>query len=145
MATAYQEKKDIGTMASNVGHQAQETASEAAKEAKDLASAVSQKVGDAAAYVGKKAEDTVAGLGSGIKSLGETIREHAPSSGIAGSASSAVADTLETSGRYLKEQGLGGIGADLTNLIRRNPIPALLIGVGAGFLLARATRATSRN
>jgi hypothetical protein len=27
---------------------------------------------------------------------------------------------------------------DVTNLIRRNPIPALLIGIGAGFLLARA-------
>ena len=32
------------------------------------------------------------------------------------------------------------IGDDLTNLIRRNPIPALLLGVGVGFLLARAIR-----
>ena len=32
---------------------------------------------------------------------------------------------------------------DLTDLIRRNPIPALLVGVGVGFLLARAT--TSRS
>jgi uncharacterized membrane-anchored protein YhcB (DUF1043 family) len=29
---------------------------------------------------------------------------------------------------------------DLTSLIRRNPIPAMLVGVGLGFLLARMTR-----
>ena len=28
----------------------------------------------------------------------------------------------------------------MTNMIRRNPIPAVLIGIGIGFLLARATR-----
>jgi len=29
---------------------------------------------------------------------------------------------------------------DITGLIRRNPIPALFIGVGRGFLLARTLR-----
>ena len=29
---------------------------------------------------------------------------------------------------------------DLTTLIKNNPIPALLVGVGIGFLLARITR-----
>jgi uncharacterized membrane-anchored protein YhcB (DUF1043 family) len=28
---------------------------------------------------------------------------------------------------------------DFTGMIRRNPIPALLIGVAVGFLIARAT------
>jgi len=32
------------------------------------------------------------------------------------------------------------MGDDITNMIRRNPIPALLVGIGIGFLLARATR-----
>jgi hypothetical protein len=54
-----------------------------------------------------------------------------------------VAGALESSGRYLEEQGLSGIGEDLTNLIRRNPLPAILLGIGLGFLLARAT--TSRS
>ena len=35
---------------------------------------------------------------------------------------------------------LSGIGEDLTGMIRRNPVPALLIGIGLGFLIARATR-----
>jgi hypothetical protein len=29
---------------------------------------------------------------------------------------------------------------DVTELIRRNPIPAMLIGVGIGFLLAKVMR-----
>jgi hypothetical protein len=51
-----------------------------------------------------------------------------------------VASALDSSGRYLEEQGLSGMAEDVTNLIRRNPIPAMLIGVGLGFLLARLTR-----
>jgi len=27
----------------------------------------------------------------------------------------------------------------MTNLIRRNPLPAMLVGVGLGYILARAT------
>jgi hypothetical protein len=68
-----------------------------------------------------------------------TVREHAPS-GVMGTAASRVADTLESGGRYLREEGLRGMGEDLTELVRRNPIPALLIGIGVGFLLARVTR-----
>ena len=54
-----------------------------------------------------------------------------------GSAASGVASALDRTGDYLQDQGLSGMGGDFTNLIRRNPIPALLIGVAVGFLLAR--------
>jgi hypothetical protein len=57
---------------------------------------------------------------------------------MAGGASSAVADTVESSGRYLQEEGLKEMTEDVTNLIRRYPIPALLIGVAAGYLAGRA-------
>jgi hypothetical protein len=57
----------------------------------------------------------------------------------AGEASAVVADTLESTGRYLQEEGLKGMAEELTILIRRNPVPALLAAFGAGFLIARAT------
>jgi hypothetical protein len=136
--TTGQEKKEVGTQASNFGDKAKEIASEAGSKVKDVASAVAQKVGEAASFVGKKAEDATSAMGSGMKSLGGTIREHTPDRGMVGGATSAMANTLETGGRYLQEQGLSGIGDDVTNLIRRNPIPAVLIGVGVGFLVARA-------
>jgi hypothetical protein len=68
------------------------------------------------------------------------VKNKAPSSGYLGSAAQSVASGLESGGRYLENQGLSGMGEDLTNLIRRNPIPALFVGIGLGFLLARLTR-----
>jgi hypothetical protein len=139
MATYQQEKKDFGSQASNFGDKAKEAVADAGSKVKETASSVAQKVGDAASFVGQKAQDASTSVGSGMKSLGGTIREHAPSGGMFGNAGGAVADTLESGGRYLQEHGLSGIGDDVTNLIRRNPIPAVLIGIGVGFLVARAT------
>jgi len=124
--------------ASSMADRAKDAASAVADRAKDAASAVQDKAEHAANYVGKKAEDATSAVGGGLKSLGQTIREKTPHSGMMGNASSAVADSLESTGRYLEEEGLQGMAEDVTNLIRRNPIPALLIGIGAGFLLARA-------
>jgi hypothetical protein len=75
-----------------------------------------------------------------MKSVAETIREKSPQTGLVGSASATVAHTLESGGRYLEQQGFKGLASDLTDFIRRNPIPALLVGVGIGYMLARATR-----
>jgi hypothetical protein len=63
-----------------------------------------------------------------------------PESGVLGRATDSVAGALDSSGRYLEEKGLTGIGADLTNLIKRNPVPAVLLALGLGFLIARSTR-----
>lgn len=98
------------------------------------------KAQDAASTLGQKAEDATAAVGCGMQSLAGTIREKVPQGGMLGEASSAVARSLDQGGRYLKDEGLQGIGDDLTNLVRRNPIPALLLGIGVGYLLARATR-----
>ena len=83
-------------------------------------------------------KDATKTVGGGMESLGGTIRDKGPHSGVLGSATSAVAGTLESGGRYLHEQGLSGIADDVTNTIRRHPVPALLIAVGLGFLCARA-------
>ena len=46
---------------------------------------------------------------------------------------------IQADGRRLSKTNFEG-WADLTDMIRRNPIPALLIGIGVGFLISRATR-----
>jgi hypothetical protein len=136
-ATVADKAKDL---ASSAAHSAGEMASNVGQRAKDAASNVAHRAEDVASNVGHKAEDATAAVGSGMQSLAGTIREKLPHEGMLGSASSAVASGLESGGRYLKEEGLSGITEDLTNLIRRNPIPALLVGIGIGFLLARSTR-----
>lgn len=126
--------------AGGVAETAKETASAMGEAARGAASAVAEKAGEAATYVGKKAEGATSAVGSGMKNLAGTIRENMPHEGVLGSAGGAVAGTLESGGRYLEQHGLSGIGEDVTGLIRRNPVPAVLIGIGIGFLIARATR-----
>jgi ElaB/YqjD/DUF883 family membrane-anchored ribosome-binding protein len=106
---------------------------------KDMASTLGEKARDAASTVGDKAESAVSSVGSGMQSVADAIRDKGPHQGVMGSATSAVASALDSGGRYLEDQGLSGMAEDLTNLIRRNPLPALLLGVGLGFLLARMT------
>jgi len=122
-----------------LGDKAKEAASNIADKAKDVASNVAGRARDAASNVGQKAEDATHAVGSGIESLAGTIRENLPHSGVLGSASSKLASGLENTGRYLKEEGISGMAEDVTNMIRRNPLPAMLIGIGLGFMLARAT------
>lgn len=134
------QQKDQGMGSESMTQQASSAATAALDTARDMASQAGKKASEAASYVSQKAEDATSAVGSSMKNLAGTIRESAPREGMLGSAGSAVAGTLESSGRYLEEHGLSGIGEDLTDVIRRNPIPALLIGIGVGFLIARATR-----
>jgi len=109
-------------------------------QAKDLAQAGVEKAKDLASSAGQMADKATASVGSGIESLGSTVRENTPHSGVMGAAASTVANTLEGTGRYLKEEGLSGMVEDVTDVIKRNPMAAVLIAVGFGFLLARITR-----
>jgi len=137
--------------ASSAVDKARETAGTVVDKAKDVASHVGQAASTAASYVGEKAgnvataighkaEGATASVGRGMENLGEKIREKGPESGFLGRATETVAGALEHGGEYLEEKKLSGMGRDLTDLIRNNPIPALLVGIGLGFLLARTMR-----
>ncbi len=88
-------------------------------------------------YMQEKAEQATRAVGAGMESLGGAIHEHEPEEGVLHKVGEAMAAKLEGGGRYLESRGLQGVGADLTGAIRRNPVPALLVGVGVGFLLAQ--------
>jgi aspartokinase-like uncharacterized kinase len=75
-----------------------------------------------------------------MRSLADTVRHQGPESGMFGSAAHQVADTLDQTGRYIEDRNLSGMMDDMSGLIKRNPIPAVLIGLGVGFLLGRALR-----
>jgi hypothetical protein len=118
--------------------------------AKNLTDATVEKVEDAAGVVAKTARDAVSSVGlqadrathavgSGMESMGHTLREKMPHKGVLGAATSSVAGGLETGGKYLEDEGIKGIADDVTNLIRRNPFPALLVGVALGYAIARLT------
>jgi len=118
---------------------ARDAANSGMEKAKDVAQAGWDRAKDAAQAAGHTATHATESVGSGMESLAGTLRDNAPG-GMFGTAASSVADSLERGGRYIREEGLSGMTDDLTETIRRNPIPAVLIAVGVGFLLARATR-----
>ena len=90
--------------------------------------------------IGRRADDAAGNLGCGMKSLAQRIRSHAPQEGPVATAADALADTLDSGGRYLETEGVSGMTEDVANIIRKNPMPALLLGLGVGYLLARALR-----
>jgi hypothetical protein len=130
----------VGDQAKNFGEQARNIGDKVSEGAHTAAQTAVETMQNTGAFVGDKAEQATSAVGRGMESLGSTIREHAPREGMMHTAGEKVAESLESGGRYLEEHHLREIGNDLTNLIRRNPIPALLLGIGVGFLLARAIR-----
>jgi hypothetical protein len=123
---------------------AREAASQAGQAVANAASAAGQTVQNAASTaahtVGHKAEEATAAVGGGMKSLAGTVRQQGPDHGVLGNASRSVADTLESTGEYIQDKNLSGMVDDVTGLIKRNPLPAVLLGLGVGFLLGRALR-----
>jgi hypothetical protein len=79
-------------------------------------------------------------VGETMGSLADAIREKAPHEGAMGTAATAVANKLGAAGSYLQEKKVDHMVGDLTGMIRRYPIPALLIGLGIGYLLAGRAR-----
>lgn len=123
------------------GDKAKEAASGVGAKAKEAAQAIGGMVSSAASAAGtaagNAAERATTAAGSGVRHLGETIKEKGPQSGVFGSATRAVGNTLQEGGQYLEQEGFSGMMDDVAELVRRNPLPAVLVGVGLGFLLGR--------
>jgi hypothetical protein len=122
------------------GSKAADAAASAGEMAGHAASAVGAMAQQAVCDVGQKADDLTAQAGSGIDHLGSLFGEHTPQDGVLGSASQAVAQTVQRGGKYLEEAKLSGTAATLTELIRQHPVAAVVAGIAAGYLVARALR-----
>jgi hypothetical protein len=136
--------------AQETGEKAKDTLHEAGRAASSVADAVTEKARDAANWAGDKAKDATnwacdradsaaERVGDGLRNVGGKVRDLGPSEGVFGSATDTLAKGIERTGDYLREEGVTGMGRDIMNLVKSYPVPALLIGVGLGYLLARAT------
>jgi uncharacterized protein YjbJ (UPF0337 family) len=86
------------------------------------------------------ANQATSAVGEQLGSLAGMIRDKATGEGTVGRAATAVAETLGEAGAYLQEQKVEHVMENVTDLIRRYPVPSLLIGLGVGYLLARTLR-----
>jgi hypothetical protein len=134
------------TLASNVNKEewnqaannAREAVASVGERAGHAASAVEAMASQAVCDVGRKADDLAASAGIGIQGLGDRLSKNTSSqAGVLGTASQAVAGAVKGGGEYLEGAKLSGMTEDVAQLIRRNPIPAVLIALGLGWFAAR--------
>ncbi|WP_010586111.1 hypothetical protein [Schlesneria paludicola] len=119
--------QDLGNQASQAASSAYESVKSATEtvgqRAQEFMADASKRAEEAGNYLNQRAEDATAAVGGQFKAAGD--------------ASASLAESLRSTGAYVQEEGFGGLEADLANLIKRNPIPAVLAGIGLGFMLAR--------
>ena len=120
--TAADKGRDFTDQASRAGQYVKEQAGQFASTAVDKAKDMAGTVAGAAGQVKEKVQDWGNCAGDSIGRAAESARDVA-------------SQAYDRTGEAVK------YGADeLTSLVRRYPIPAVLIGLGVGFLLARSMR-----
>jgi hypothetical protein len=124
--------------ASGLTDKAKDAASNVSERARDVASNVGQRASDLAHQAGDRADDALSSMGQRMSSMAGSLRHAAPREGVMGGAAGAVADRLESGGRYLQEHGVSDITEDLAGAVRRNPLPALCLAFGVGFIIGMA-------
>jgi len=97
---------------------------------------VSAKAQELGATAAKKAIEAAPLVGEKMESLATAIRERAPRQGTLGTATTKVAEGLESASHYLQERKFDHLGEDFRGLVRRYPLQSILVGLGLGFLLA---------
>jgi len=122
--------------AKDIADKAGDKAKDAADKAQGWVETAKDKASDVAGAAKDKADSATQSVGRGMETAADKVRQYAPS----GRVTESVAGAIERGGEYLEEKGLSGVADDLVELIRKNPIPALLIGFGVGFLVSRALR-----
>lgn len=126
--------------AGNLADKARDVASQVGEQVSNLASQAMSGMSGAGGTMHDRAAQGVSAAADGMHSLAGTLRGHADDSGMMGQASGMAADAMDRAGHYLHDTGLDGMTEDVGNLIRRNPIPAVVIGVSVGFVLGRLLR-----
>jgi uncharacterized protein YjbJ (UPF0337 family) len=108
-----------------------------------LISVVQQRYGYPRERAQQEVDRRLQEYGEGTAGVAATVTSAAQdvASGVAetaGTAATAVTDMVAGAGTYIQEKGVQALPGDLTALIRRYPVPAVLIGLGIGLLLGRA-------
>jgi len=110
---------------------------------RNVAGSVVEKVkiagSNAITAVEQRAGDAACNQSGGLKATARSIRGNGAQVGSLCCATSTFAKTFSNSVNYLDNQSLEGVCSDISSLIGRNPIPALLMGVRLGLLEGNPT------
>lgn len=114
-------EKVVGDKARDVTNRVSEFAGQAKDKAKEVTDQVTDKVGEMASQAKDKAQEWASEAGEAMSHAKDKAQEWAT-------------EAAEKTGATVKD-----LGHELTEFIRRYPAPALLIGFGLGFMIAKAS------
>jgi hypothetical protein len=124
--------------------QIENKAKEAVASVREMAGHATSAVGAiasrAACDVGKDVDQLVANTGVCIEGFGDRLSKNVPHEGVLGSASQSIAGSVREGGEYLQSAKLSGMTEDVSHLIRKNPIPTILIAIGLGWFVGRTLK-----
>jgi paraquat-inducible protein B len=100
--------------------------------------AATEKIKNFGSVLEKGAQSAKEGISSGVNAVASTIKNSIPKDGVLSSAAAEVAQTLESSGRYISEHKVSDMAEDFTILIRKNPGVSIISAVALGFIFGRA-------
>jgi hypothetical protein len=78
--------------------------------------------------------------GAALGEIAGAMREQAPTAGPVGDVARQVAGGIDRGGSFIIQQADDGVIANVGRLIRQNPVPTALAGVGVLFLALRRLR-----
>lgn len=107
--------------------------------AKEITGNITDKASEIGDQASDKADAAMSATGAKMETLAQTVRQNAPA-GKVGEYATTAANAIERGGNYLQASDLSDVQIDIEQIIRRRPVESLLVGLGVGFLLARAMR-----
>ena len=99
---------------------------------------IAERLHRAGSRIAETADDGLSAVGAKMQGIAASIKSEASPEGTVGSTVRAVAEGIESGGSYLVEKDLSAIAKDAGEVVRRNPITALCIGLGLGFFVGQA-------
>jgi ElaB/YqjD/DUF883 family membrane-anchored ribosome-binding protein len=120
---------------------AQGTGAAAGDQISGVASQAKEKIADIGRTATDKIDDNRDTVAGGLETAASSLHEKADS--IPGGENvtrmaHTAADKLSTTADYVRQHDVNSMMADVQELVKKNPGPALLVAAAAGYLVARA-------
>jgi hypothetical protein len=118
--------------------QVQDKAQQVREQAEQSSARAQERIQSAGHEAHTRADTAMSQSGANMQTLSSNVRERRPD-GPAGEVADRAAGVLDSSGRYLQRSNPTDVRNDLEQLMRKHPLETILVGLGAGYLLNRAT------
>jgi len=115
------------------------------QDTKEEATSALGKVGETVSKVAENVTKVAENVSQGAQQMASKAYESAQqaASRAADSVSGGIKSVthgVESAAEYVHDKGVSGMADDITGIIRRHPLPAVLVALGIGFMLASVTR-----